>query len=210
MNNKKVIVFDFDGVIVDSIPNAAEYFLQIHPGLTRKDYDDLHRGNFRDNQDKLNEFRIKESEEKQKERSEEYYKLKLEKSLVFPGIKSLLEELYANGCVLVINTSAKIKSCIPVLQRDGVEELFDFIATVETERKKNKKMMLIAERYGINPEDMLFVTDAVGDVLEAGIVGVPTVCVTWGVHKREDFSQDTYKNIVAVVDTVEELKTVLI
>jgi phosphoglycolate phosphatase-like HAD superfamily hydrolase len=62
------------------------------------------------------------------------------------------------------------------------------------------------EKYNIPKEHTLFITDTLGDIREAEIADVPTVAVTWGAHDRSYFKQEEHKNIVAIVDSVDELK----
>ena len=46
-----------------------------------------------------------------------------------------------------------------------------------------------------------------GDLKEAHKVGMKTIAVTWGVHSKDYFIKEDYKNLVAVVETVQELES---
>ena len=52
---------------------------------------------------------------------------------------------------------------------------------------------------------MIFVTDTLGDVLEAKTAGINTIAVTWGAHDRIYFNNDIHENLKAIVDTIEDL-----
>ena len=65
--------------------------------------------------------------------------------------------------------------------------MFDFLGTAEISKNKVEKFKILKEKYGIREEEMLFITDTLGDLRESSEAGVPTVAVTWGAHKREHF-----------------------
>ena len=56
---------------------------------------------------------------------------------------------------------------------------------------------------------MLFITDALGDLKDADIAGVPTIAVTWGVHNKSFFEKEKHINLIGIVDTVEELSNLI-
>ena len=69
------------------------------------------------------------------------------------------------------------------------------------------KFNLIAEKYGVENKDMIFITDTLGDIREAEIAGVPTIAVTWGAHDISYFTREQHTNLVKIVDTPEELES---
>jgi phosphoglycolate phosphatase-like HAD superfamily hydrolase len=66
------------------------------------------------------------------------------------------------------------------------------------------------EHFCIPPEESIFVTDTLGDLKEASIAQVPTIAVTYGAQSREHFTNEPYTHLVAIVDTVRELKAELL
>ena len=64
---------------------------------------------------------------------------------------------------------------------------------------------MIKEKYNITRDDVLFVTDALGDIRDADTSDVPTIAVTWGVHDKTFFEREYHSNLIKIVDTVEEL-----
>lgn len=193
-----------DGVLVDTIPNAREAFLKIHPGMTADMYNDIHSGNYYTEAKKYEHLRISETEEQKEKRQALYSEMK-SKAPLFNGVKELLSSLHTDGYLLVLNTNAYEKNCIPLLENLGIKNLFDFISTAEISKDKVQKFELIKEKYGVSSKNLLFITDALGDVKDAAIAEVPTVAVTWGVHDRVYFERENHAHLLGIIDTVHDL-----
>ncbi len=198
-----------DGVIFDSMKIAQEYFIRRHPEVTSEMYKDIYLGNYHDEVKKYLHLRLNETEEGIIKNQNAYAKAKKE-ALLFVGIKELLTELHNQNYILVLNTSANIITSIPLLEKANIKTLFNFIATAEISKSKTEKFKMIEEKYNVGKEDLLFVTDSFGDVLEAETAGVPTVAVTWGIHGKEYFNRGTFTNLIGIVDSIKELKQIII
>ena len=203
--DKKVIIFDMDGVLFDSIGVAREFFMSNHPGVTHEMYDEIHTGNFHVEAQKYSHLKIKETERKEGESFAGYSERK-SRTPLFAGIKNLLKDLHKSNYILAMNTNAYAKNCLPMLERAGILSLFNFIPTAEISKDKVEKFKLIEEKYKVSNKDLLFITDALGDIRDADIAGVPTIAVTWGVHNKSFFEREKHHNLVAIIDTVEELR----
>jgi phosphoglycolate phosphatase-like HAD superfamily hydrolase len=204
MENKKVIVFDLDGVLYDSVDMMHDYTLSEFKNITREDAAGLHKENIHDALKKVLWERIDETEEEKQEKRNAYT-IKKSQAPLYDGIKELLMGLHRIH-TLVINTSAVEKTCLPLLERENIKHFFSCIATKEMYQSKVEKFRMISEMYHTPLSEMIFITDTVGDIKEAGVVGIPTIAVTWGVHNETHFREEEYPHLVAVVDSVEELR----
>ena len=120
-------------------------------------------------------------------------------------MKTTLKDLHDHNYV-ALNTNASDKNSLPLLKKHGIEKYFDIIKTGADGRSKVDKSELIMSELGVTPIEAIFVTDTAGDVLEAEEAGVPSIAVTWGVHKRDDFEEgEIGDGIIAIVDSAEEL-----
>ena len=169
---------------------------------------DMNSGNFHEGLKRYSYLRKPETEEERKQRIILYAKKKSEMP-IFEGIKELLERLYKNNYTLVLNTNAYNRNCLPLLERFNIKDIFDFLATAEISKDKVEKFNLIENKYNVDKHDMLFITDALGDVRDADIAGVPTIAVTWGVHDKSFFEKEKHINLIGIVDTVEELSNLI-
>lgn len=209
--NHKIIIFDLDGVLFDTTEHVISFFLERFPTLTREKVHEMWTGNF---DEEISKFRvdnkpIDETPEQKHEKNKIYSEKKL-KLPMFPGTKELLFTLHNSGRILVVNTSALEKNCLPLLEQAGILNTFDFVATKKLSPSKIEKFKMIAEKYGVSPEEMIFVTDTLGDIRDADVANVPTIAVTWGAHDHSYFSREEHKNLIKVVDSVGELQECLV
>jgi len=202
---KKIIIFDLDGVLFDSIALTEQFFSERYPGLTKEMQLEILRGNFHEGLKNITLPKKEQTEEEAKARSALHTENK-SKVPMYDGAKELLGALHTEGYILALNTSAYEKNCLPLLERAGVASLFDFLGTAEISKSKVDKFKVIEEKYGLDNKNVLFITDTVGDIREAGEVNVGTVAVTWGAHSKDYFTREKYKNLMGIVDTFEELK----
>lgn len=205
-SHNKVIVFDLDGVLFNSLEFAEREFLKNYPGTTPQMYKNMFLGNYHEEYRKHKIPRIAQTEEEHAEYKKWYAENKA-LSPLYAGVKELITRLYEDNYILVVNTSSYTRTCAPLLERSGISDFFDFQATVEVSKSKVDKFKIIKERYFVaDNADILFVTDTVGDIREASEAEIPTVAVTWGLHGKSDFDGEKNSTLVGIVDSATELE----
>lgn len=204
--NKKIIIFDLDGVILDSIDFLRNYMKNKYEGMTEEDFKEIFLTNFWDG---LKHF--KQRAEGNYVIHEEYSTNKRAESagvLIFEGMKEVVKNL-SDKYILVINSS---DSEIHIKERLGYNAIltfFDFIAGKETSIDKVEKFNIIFAKYGILPNQAIFISDTIGDILESDKVGIDSIAVTWGVHSRTDFEKESFTRLTSIIDRVDDLYTIL-
>lgn len=173
----KAIIFDFDGVIQDTFELIYQAFNQAlgphtRSELKRKVFEKNSReyvSTFEDN--KVNDFEAAFAKE--------FKKLKLD-----PLIKKILLEL-AGKYTLFINSSNTEENLHFYFNKNNVESIFEKIYGVETSPSKLKKFELILSENNLSIDDVIFVTDTLGDIKEANKMKIKTIAVDYGFHSRE-------------------------
>ncbi len=208
MNTKKIIIFDMDGVIFDTIPFAQKTILESHPGMTEAMYKEIGAGNFHEEIKKYAHLKI-ERTDTEKEIHKKYYAEEKLKMPLFEGMGELLHDLHQGGYILALNTSAFERNCFAILKENNIFQLFDFIGTAEISESKVEKFKIIEEKYNVSAADLVFVTDTLGDLREADRANVPTIAVTWGVHDKIFFEREQHNNLIGIAYSVIELSDLI-
>lgn len=195
LNNKKVIIFDLDGVLINSVDFLRNYMKNKYEGMTDEDFKEIFLVNFWDG---LNNF---------KKIAEKKYLIHHEVSkdnrasnneiFLYKGVDKLVRDL-AKKYILVINSSDNEKFIIERLQHNNIIDFFDFVAGKETSLSKIEKFNFILKKYNVTNEEVVFVTDTVGDVVESEKMNIDYLAVTWGVHSEVDFKKRNFKNMTVL------------
>lgn len=202
---RKIIIFDLDGVLFDTVALSEQFLYDQYPDITREMWLEILCGNFHDELTKITALKKVQTEEEKMARRLLHTENKA-KAPMYEGAKEFLEALHKEGYTLALNTSAYERNCAPLLERAGVIELFDFLGTAEVSKSKVDKFKIMEEKYGSDSAHVLFVTDTLGDIREADSANVPTVAVTWGAHDRNYFTREEHKNLIGIADSFAELR----
>ncbi len=181
MKEKKYILFDFDGVIVDSLDLAFSIKKQENDSsYTLNDYRQLFRGNIYSH--------FKKDDDIMKHKSSIDFFAQYEPGMLklncVTGMPEVIKHL-AKTCSLVIISSTKKDIIEKFLKKHRLLQYFTDILGPEAERDKTKKIQMVFDTYKTNADNCLFITDTLGDIIEATKVNVKCIGVIWGYHLKE-------------------------
>lgn len=186
----KVFLFDFDGVVTDTLPIAVEVYnemmkkYEVPSEFTPKSFAGLFLNNFHEGISKA--IPNKEIREKiLKEKNAEYERRK-DDFRIFDGVKDMLFELSKGGKMIIIssNGTAFIKA---LLASRGID-CFDEVLGGDIEKSKVKKISWQKEKY---PDaDIYYIGDTTGDVKESKESEIKAVAVCWGFHTKEQLEKE--------------------
>ncbi len=196
----KAVIFDMDGVIIDSEP--------IHHMIEKKLFEDLgidvpyelHKSfvgkTTRDMFSRLKEeYGLMQSLEELIEMKDiRYYNyLKSLDSLpAVPGVTDLIKTLYSNGLKLAVASSAPVREIDLVVESFGLSEFF-ISRTSGEEVKKGKPepdiFLLAAERVGVEPAECVVIEDSRNGILAARAAGMKCIAFMNPNTKPQDLSE---------------------
>lgn len=206
----KLVAFDLDGTIGDTIPMCIKAFRQAvspYAGHLLTDREVVETFG-------LNEIGMIKSivPEKWKQALCDFYflyeKLHHECSEPYEGIPDLIAALRAKGFILALITGKGERSCRITLNEFGMEHDFDEILTgSESENVKAQSLKLLLKKYDLLPAQCVYIGDAVSDVSEAGKAGVICLSALWGTTVKAEELKSI--NAGYTFETVRELKNYL-
>lgn len=207
---KKVLIFDFDGVLADSFNTFYSLMRDVmkHVGLslTSDQYRNFFIGNvhqsIRDfiNNDKKYEMAI----EFRNSNYDKYFNDKLHKAKLFPGAIRFLKEV-SKDHFLTIASSGRLDNLKDLLEKNGIKDLFcEILANMAT--SKEGAIKEIMNKFQAVPKKTIMITDTVGDVKVAKKCGLKTIVVTWGFHDKKtlmtahpDYVASDFKTIESIL-----------
>jgi phosphoglycolate phosphatase len=203
MNKNKIIIFDFDGVIVNSCQLSFELNRESFSDITYTDIQEWAEGNVYTR--KLRE----DYDDSFVELYFERYSQQIKTLIPVEGIESVLEKFISDGYKLVIVSSSDEESIDGFLEKYNLTKYFDGVMGRKTSSSKVKKFKLIFKKYKIKSNETVMITDSIGDVKEAMEVKIKTIGVSWGIHEAKrlketgaDFIAETPKDIVVGVKKI--------
>lgn len=197
MASGKLVLFDVDGVIIDSFSLLYKNLSALLKEKLDKDLTvDQYRAFFRGNplQEILKYVGLSSLLHLHREDLARVF-AGYDTCAVFAGMHEVIAAVAKNNKVGIVTSSA-----VEVVKPKFVTELLDQYILVylgeEIDRHKDKKIRLAMSEFGFTPADTWFITDTSGDLEEAHKTGITTIAATWGFHPREWLAEQRPAHIV--------------
>ena len=192
MSEKKVVIFDLDGTLLDTLcdlGNSVNRMLA-HFGFPPRTYEEV-RGMVGNGARRLAYNAIPGGE--RNERAEEcadyliknYHDPSSVKAKPYPGIPGLLDTLRSHGIMTAVVTN-KLDAVAKLLCKQFFGDRFDFVLGDRSDMRKKPYpdgVLYVMERLGCSRG--VYVGDADTDIEVAKNANIPSVSVSWGFRDRE-------------------------
>jgi len=220
--NKKVIIFDLDGTLIDSSPDLA---LAVNHMLTRLNLDPFNKttidgwigngalilvkralsGSRNINENLENNF-----VEKALDIFFKFYSKNLcIKTALYPNVHTSLQVLKSKGYRLAIVTNKPFDFVEPILKDLKLLEFFEyFIGGDSLNEKKPSPLPLlhVCEQLKVSVEECIMVGDSKNDILAGNACGMETIGLSYGYNYGENI--EVY-NPSVILDDFGEILTLL-
>ena len=218
---KKVLLFDFDGTLVESGPglvNSLRYALK-EMGIDEPDDQKLERFigpplnvgferwygmNQEEIEKALTLFRLR------------YKEKGIYEASLYPGIKELLIHAKEKGCICAIASAKPLYFIDKMVDYFDIRHYFDYIVGPGLEDELNNKAgmdtkqvvisQIVEQLESISSASMVMIGDKASDIRGGKTFGLQTVGVCYGYGTKEELEQ---AQADAIVGTVEQLENVL-
>lgn len=196
----KLVAFDLDGTIGDTIPMCIKTFkMAVEPYTKHKLSDEEIIQTFGLNEEGMIK-QVIDSENDFEIALNDFYKIYKKMHTLCPipfdGIRELVTDLKNNSIIVTLITGKGTKSCEITLQQFGMKQSFDRIETGSPEKnRKSEAIKNILDNYHLHPNEMVYIGDAVSDITECNKAGVRCLSAAWGaspatVHQLEEYNRD--------------------
>jgi phosphoglycolate phosphatase len=192
--NIRLLVFDWDGTLMDSIASILACTKRTIGDLELGDLpDDIIRSTIGLGLRETVEVLSPGCDEEQFGRilaryREHWFATYRDLPLLFDGVKALLESLAGEGYLLAVATGKSRRGLDYAVAQTGLEGLFQATRTAdETFSKPHPKMLFdVFEELGVRPHEALMIGDTTYELEMARNAGSPSVGVCSGSHPREE------------------------
>jgi len=210
----RLVLFDLDGTLVDSVRDlarAADDMLTdlglgtvgeervrafVGNGLERLVHRCLTGDMRRDADDALFRRALRRFGERYEEHNGRH-------SMLYAGVAQGLDAASACGAALGCVTNKSVRFAEPLLQRFGIRERFSVVVGGDTtaHKKPHPEPLLFAARsVGVPAADTLLVGDSDNDVGAARAAGMAVVCVSYGYNHGRDIADSAPDAVLASLD----------
>ena len=188
MLDKKLIIFDFDGTIADTM----ELGLGIANLLASK------YGYRKVAKEELLAYRNLSTRDALKSVGISFLKLpfiardfrrelhkRIELLKPIDGISQVITQLHLNNCVIGILTSNSTKNVTSFLEKNSMLEMFHFIHPQKNLFNKSKTLKSIVKNYQFQSYEVLYIADETRDIDAAKVSNIPIASVCWGLNTKK-------------------------
>lgn len=192
---KKLVIFDFDGVLVESLDLWFRVTQTVSPGLSKEEYAAMSHGNYID---ALVTKKFSYTDE-----SLEEYKINLLDIAMPLPVREFIKNHYDTYQFAIVSSGREM-TIDAFLAKEGIGEYFSDILGYETHKNKTVKLLDLIFKYGRDSKEAVFVTDTLGDIIEANEANIKSIGVLWGLHDRETLMRGNPEIIVEKPNELEE------
>jgi phosphoglycolate phosphatase len=207
MGKKKIIIFDFDGTLVDSFRLAISAFNGIAEryGLKKVSLDELDRLRNLSSRELISQWDVSFWKMPFVIRAarKEFGK-QIDEVALFPKMEIILSELKKRGYILCLLTANSQNNVDHFLQRHNLG-MFDWVYGGCGLFEKSKLMRKILQKFDCGASEALSIGDETRDIEAAKKCQISSVAVSYGFNARpilEKFQPDY------LIDSPEELLTI--
>lgn len=194
----KAVIFDMDGVIIDSEPTHMKLENETYKKLGIEITEDEHHSFVGATSNYMwealkNKYKLNQTLEELIEYDRNKYFKHLNSDecdiMLIEGVKELIQELHENGVKLAIASSSPLDVIDAIAKKFQIEEYFEAFVTgdyVKRSKPEPDIFIFAAEKLGVNAENCIVIEDSHNGVIAAKKAGMKCV----GINSDPEGTQD--------------------
>ncbi|HFS85245.1 MAG TPA: phosphoglycolate phosphatase, partial [Epsilonproteobacteria bacterium] len=188
LRDKKVIIFDMDGTLIDSVPDIAVAVNRVLETLGYPTYSEATMRNWvgngatvlvkralLGNTDETLPLETSLHEEAMQLFFRFYAAQTVEKTRLYPGVTETLHRVYSEGYILALVTNKPYRFVPPLLKGLELDILFSYVLGGDSLAEKKPSplpLLTVCEHFDIEPKEAVMVGDSHNDILAANAAGM--------------------------------------
>ncbi|MGP5211133.1 phosphoglycolate phosphatase [Psychrobacter alimentarius] len=206
IDNKKLLIFDFDGTLIDSVPDLADATNAMLTTLGKDTYPIDTIRNWIGNGSRLlveralvgdvtvPEDALTKAEADHAEQIffEAYTKIGGSKTVAYPDVDSGLKKLHDAGYTLALVTNKPIRFVPKILQTFGWQDLFSEVMggdSLSTKKPDPAPLLHVCTQLGITPDQAIMIGDSRNDILAGQNANMDTLGLSYGYNYGQDICE---------------------
>ena len=204
--NKQLLIFDFDGTLIDSVPDLADATNAMLTTLGKDTYPIETIRNWIGNGSRLlveralvgkvevaeGELTVEEADHAEQIFFEAYRNLSGSKTVAYPDVDSGLKQLKAAGYTLALVTNKPIRFVPKILQSFGWQDLFSEVLggdSLSTKKPDPAPLLHVCEALNVSPEQAVMIGDSRNDILAGQNANMDTLGLSYGYNYGQDIRE---------------------
>lgn len=221
--DKQLLIFDFDGTLIDSVPDLADATNAMLITLGKTPYPVEAIRNWVGNGSRMlveralvgkievleGELTIEEANHAEQVFFDAYKNLSGSKTVAYPDVDSGLKKLKAAGFKLALVTNKPIRFVPKILQFFGWENLFSEVLggdSLSVKKPDPAPLLHVCKALNVTPAQAIMIGDSRNDILAGQNANMDTLGLSYGYNYGQDIRElnptEAFDNFAALVDYI--------
>ena len=219
--DKQLLIFDFDGTLIDSVPDLADATNAMLTTLGKETYPIDSIRNWVGNGSRMlveralvgkvevleGELTAEEADPAEQVFFEAYNNISGSKTVAYPDVDSGLKKLQAAGYILALVTNKPIRFVPKILQSFGWQDLFAEVLggdSLPVKKPDPAPLLHVCNALNINPAQAVMIGDSRNDILAGQNANMDTLGLSYGYNYGQDIRElnptEAFDDFAALVD----------
>lgn len=201
--DKQLLIFDFDGTLIDSVPDLADATNAMLTTLGKETYPIDTIRNWVGNGSRMlveralvgkievleGELTVEEADHAEQVFFEAYNNISGSKTVAYPDVDSGLKKLKAAGYTLALVTNKPIRFVPKILQSFGWQDLFVEVLggdSLPVKKPDPAPLLHVCEALDVTPDQAVMIGDSRNDILAGQNASMNTLGLSYGYNYGQD------------------------